>query len=395
MNVNIHERDSLPAPEADALAQSTALTARIHAEIDAAGGWMPFSRYMELALYAPALGYYSGGATKFGYRADDGSDFVTAPEMTPLFGRAFARAVADALEQTGTTEIMEFGAGTGKLAAGMLAELAARRVRCTRYTIVEVSAELRERQQRTIEARVPDLAGRVHWISALPTAFAGVAIGNEVLDAMPVRLYARRGGAWFERGVEADIRGFRFGERPLNAETPPPAWAAGIGHGGDYLSESHDAAEAFVRTVCTMLRHGALLLADYGFPYGEYYHPQRTMGTLMCHYRHRAHGDPFFFPGLQDITAHVDFSGIAQAGVGTGAELLGYTSQARFLINCGLTDMLAEIDPADTARYLPNTGAVQKLLSEAEMGELFKVIAFGRGIDGLDAFARGDRSYAL
>jgi SAM-dependent MidA family methyltransferase len=410
MNQKAHESDSLPVPDADALAASGALTARIRDEIAAAGGWLPFDRYMERALYAPQLGYYSGGARKFGRRAQDGSDFITAPELSPLFAATLARPLAQALEASGTCELMEFGAGTGRLAAGLLNALAALEVEFDSYSIVELSGELRERQRETIEALAGPLASRVRWLDALPERFEGVALGNEVLDAMPVRLFARESGVWHERGVTAKADGtFAFEDRLvgsgsssvlLESSSPEAAMLEAIDEATgveiDYLTETHGPAAAFTRTVCTMLTRGAAFFIDYGFPRHEYYHAQRAQGTLMCHYRHRAHGDPFLYPGLQDITAHVEFTGIAEAGVDAGADLLGFTSQARFLMNAGITDALAELDPSDAARFLPAANAVQKLLSEAEMGELFKVIAFSKGIDGmLDAFARGDRSHTL
>lgn len=422
MNQNAHEPGSLPVPDADALAASQALVALVRQDIAAAGGWLPFDRYMERVLYAPRLGYYSGGARKFGLRAEDGSDFVTAPELSPFFASTLARPIAQALAASGTRELMEFGAGTGKLAAGMLTALDALGVPFDSYAIVELSGELRARQRETIEALAGPLAKRVRWLDALPETFAGVALGNEVLDAMPVKLFARAGGAWHERGVAMTADGW-----PAFADRPVAGHISGDGSGGtggtgeiggiplaeydaallaeldaqldpslEYVAETHAAAAAFTRTVCTMLTRGAAFFIDYGFPRQEYYHPQRAQGTLMCHYRHHSHGDPFFHPGLQDITAHVEFTAIALAGTEAGADLLGYTSQARFLMNAGITDALAGLDASDTSRFLPAANAVQKLLSEAEMGELFKVIAFSRGIDGtLDAFARGDRSHTL
>ncbi|MEM5384775.1 class I SAM-dependent methyltransferase [Paraburkholderia phymatum] len=397
MNPKAHQPDSLPAPGPTALAQSEALVSRIRAEIDANGGWMPFDRYMERALYAPGLGYYSGGAIKFGRRAEDGSDFVTAPELSPLFAETLARPVAQALGASGTRHVMEFGAGTGKLASGLLNALSELGARFDSYSIVDLSGELRERQRETIEAQAPAMASRVRWLDALPEQFEGVVVGNEVLDAMPVRLFARSGGQWHERGVAFENGALRFADRPVQS-THDAAFLRDleIDGDGDYVAETHEAALAFTRTVCTMLTRGAAILIDYGFPRHEYYHAQRTQGTLMCHYRHRAHGDPFLYPGLQDITSHVEFTGIAEAGVDAGADLLGYTSQARFLMNAGITEALSAIDPSDIPHFLPAANAVQKLLSEAEMGELFKVIAFSRGIDGtLDAFARGDRSHTL
>ncbi|MDR6449559.1 SAM-dependent MidA family methyltransferase [Paraburkholderia terricola] len=396
MNPKAHQPDSLPAPGPSALAQSEALLARIRAELEAAGGWLPFDRYMELALYAPGLGYYSGGARKFGLRGDDGSDFVTAPELSPLFAATLARPLAEALQASGTREVMEFGAGTGKLAAGLLNALDALGTPFERYSIVDLSGELRERQRETIEAAAPALAAKVRWLDALPERFEGVVIGNEVLDAMPVRLFASGGGAWSERGVVWRDQTLAFDDRPVSAAADIALLSDIETAGDDYVTETHDAARAFTRTICTMLARGAAFFIDYGFPRHEYYHAQRAQGTLMCHYRHRAHGDPFVYPGLQDMTAHVEFTGIAEAGIDAGADLLGFTSQARFLLNAGITEALSEIDPADTARFLPAANAVQKLLSEAEMGELFKVIAFSRGLDDtLRAFSSGDRSHTL
>ncbi|MEX3548575.1 MAG: SAM-dependent methyltransferase [Burkholderia sp.] len=397
MNTNAHGPASLPVPGPDALAQSEMLSASLRAEIAASGGWVPFSRFMERALYAPGLGYYSGDARKFGRRGDDGSDFVTAPELSPLFAQTLARPLAEALEASGTRRLMEFGAGTGKLAAGLLAALDALGAVPERYEIVELSGELRVRQRATLAIDLPGpLASRVHWLDALPERFEGVVVGNEVLDAMPVRLVLRGETDWRERGVAVDAAcAFVFEDRPLQERAGTPALDA-LDLPEGYLSEIHEAARAFTGTVCRMLTRGAALFIDYGFPASEYYHPQRAEGTLMCHYRHRAHGDPFVWPGLQDITAHVEFSGIHEAAVAAGAELLGYTSQGRFLLNAGITEVLAEIDPADGARFLPPANAVQKLIAESEMGELFKVIAFGRGIEGgLGAFARGERSHML
>jgi SAM-dependent MidA family methyltransferase len=402
MNPNARQTDSLPAPGAEALAQSEALIDAIRERIDAAGGWLPFDRYMDLALYAPGLGYYSGGAMKFGKRAEDGSDFVTAPELSPLFATTLARPVAQALAQSGTRQLMEFGAGTGKLAAGLLNALASLEVEFDSYAIVDLSGELRARQHETIFAQAPKWAAKVRWLDTLPDAFEGVVIGNEVLDAMPVRLVVRKLGAWHERGVVWLNGRFAFDDRPIALDASLELIDTAIDEANDdepfaeYLTETHEAAHGFTKTVCTMLTRGAAFFIDYGFPRREFYHAQRATGTLMCHYRHRAHADPFLYPGLQDLTAHVEFTGIAEAGVETGADLLGFASQARFLMNAGITDVLDQLDPSDVTRFLPAANAVQKLLSEAEMGELFKVIAFSRGIPGMiDAFATGDRTHSL
>ncbi|AGW88610.1 MULTISPECIES: class I SAM-dependent methyltransferase [Cupriavidus] len=390
---------SLPLPPADAQAASDTLTARIGETIDTAGGWIGFDRYMALALYAPGLGYYSGGSAKFGRDARDGSDFITAPELSPFFARTLARQFAPLLAR-GLPGVMEFGAGTGRLAADLLLGLEQEGRLPESYAIVELSGELRARQQATLAQRAPHLADRVTWLDTLPDTFAGVIVGNEVLDAMPVQLYARNGGRWHERGVvrsDDGERAFRFEDRSL-ADADVPETLRAIPGNHDLVTETHAEAEGFTRAVGAMLASGAAFFIDYGFPAGEYYHPQRAGGTLMCHYRHHAHPDPFLYPGLQDITAHVNFSGIALAAVDAGLTVSGFASQARFLMNAGITELLTALDPSDARAFLPQANAVQKLLSEAEMGELFKVIALTRGLDDsepMDGFARGDRCHTL
>lgn len=387
---------SLPLPPADALDASAALTTCIGDAIEAADGWIGFDRYMALALYAPRLGYYSGGAAKFGRDARDGSDFITAPELTPFFARTLARQFAPLIAMD-LPRVLEFGAGTGRLAADLLLALETEGALPETYQIVELSGELRVRQQETLAARAPHLAGRVQWLDELPAQFEGVIVGNEVLDAMPVRLFARLGGRWHERGVALADGKFTFEDRPLADNAIPEALRALPGD-HDMVTETHAEAEGFTRAVGAMLTRGAAFFIDYGFPAAEYYHPQRAEGTLMCHYRHHAHPDPFLYPGLQDITAHVNFSGIAEAAVDAGLSVAGFASQARFLMNAGITELLMELDPTDARAFLPHANAVQKLLSEAEMGELFKVIVLTRGLDDalpLAGFARGDRTHAL
>jgi len=351
---------------------------------------------MELALYAPGLGYYAAGATKFGAAGD----FVTAPEMTPLFGRALAVQVAAILDATPGREIVELGAGSGRLAADLLGALAATRASPIRYSILEPSPELSLRQRATIAREAPDGLERVVWIDSLPPRIDGVVVANEVLDAMPVHVVARRGGAYFERGVaivaaSGEPGEFGWAERPADARLAALA-AQRFPAGGDYVSELNPAAEALVQGLGRRLEHGAMLLADYGFPAGEYFHPQRSEGTLMCHYRHRAHGDPFAWPGLTDITAHVDFTAIAAAGVRAGLRVAGFAPQAPFLLGCGILDALAGVGAPESSAYLKAAAPVQKLLSPAEMGELFKVLALAR-TDGIawPGFAFGDRGHRL
>jgi SAM-dependent MidA family methyltransferase len=358
-------------------ARANPLTRIIDAALQRDGGWLSFDRFMALALYAPGLGYYANASRKFGRMPDSGSDFVTAPELTPLFGRTLARQLAEALDRTGTDEIWEFGAGSGALAAQLLGALGDR---IARYRIVDLSGTLRERQQQALAP----WAAKVEWLSELPARMRGVVVGNEVLDAMPVQLLARRGGAWFERGVIAQDAGFAWDDRPT--ELRPPVDVAGA---HDYLTEIHPQARAFIATLAERLEQGAAFFIDYGFPEAEYYHPQRHMGTVMCHRGHQADTDPLADIGAKDITAHVDFTGIALAGQDAGLTVLGYTSQARFLFNAGLLPMMEEASLAERT-------LAARLIHEHEMGELFKVIGFAAG-EGWEAlgFAEGDRSHTL
>ncbi len=379
----------LPTPGADALEASAALVAHLGRAIDAGGGWLSFADYMQQALYAPGLGYYAGGARKFG----PAGDFVTAPTLGPLFAQTLAAQVAELFEHS-APEILEFGAGDGALAGDLLAELAHRGCPVASYAILEPSAALAARQRETIAQRAPQSASCVTWLDRLPKNCRGVMIANEVVDAMPVHLIAWRDEGIFERGVARAGGGFAWAERAAQGELLEAA--ASLPVAPPYAGEIGLAARGWIRSVADALQLGALLVIDYGFPAREFYHPQRTTGTLMCHYRHVAHADPFFLPGLQDITAHVDFSALAAAGTAAGLDLLGYTDQSHFLVNCGITGILERTDPADVRRYAPLAACAHKLLSPAEMGELFKVLCFGRGIDaGLSGFARGDRSHAL
>ncbi len=383
----------LPPPSPAAQAVSDRLVQLIHEEIKAGGGWLSFARFMELALYAPGLGYYSAGSRKLGI---DG-DFVTAPELSALFGRCLARQLAE-LIAGGCTDILEIGAGSGALASDLLGELAALGCPPRNYFILELSADLRERQRALLAARAPQQAGAVQWLDVLPARFNGVILGNEVLDAMPAHVIRTREGAVEEAGVTA---GADTGDAPF-ARAYRPATGAVLAAGralrlpDGYETEVPLAARALVGSLGRILQRGAILFIDYGFPAHEYYHPQRTHGTLMCHYRHHAHADPLCLIGLQDITVHVDFSAVAAAGRAAGLALLGYATQAQFLINCGITDILGETPAADARAYAPLAAQAQKLLSPAEMGELFKVIALGRdALQPLRGFRSGDKSHTL
>jgi SAM-dependent MidA family methyltransferase len=379
---------SLPEPDSDALAASHALQQLIAAEIAQHSGAISFARFMELALYAPRLGYYSGGAAKLG---KDG-DFTTAPEITALFGATLAQAAASIIAQS-APDILEFGAGTGKLARDVLTALADAGVHVDSYAIVELSGELRARQQEALK----DFP-QVRWLDGFPASFAGVVLGNEVLDAMPVELVTKTPAGWQQVMVTIEDGRFAYAER-----APDTALAAHIARqipdAADlpygYLTEVHPVATGFMSTLATMLESGAAILFDYGFPAHEFYVDDRTGGTLMCHYRHHAHPDPFYLPGLQDITAHVDFTAMALAAQDAGLDVLAYMSQAAFLLGAGIGDLLLRTDPQDAMRYLPQANAVQKLVSPAEMGELFKVLVVGKGVALPAPIAAADRSHRL
>lgn len=365
-------------PASVSATSSTALAQRLAGLIGRHGGWLPFDQWMAAALYTPGLGYYARDSRQFGALPTSGSDFVTAPELSPLFGQALAAQVRQALQATGTAEVWEFGAGSGALAAQLLAALGPG----VQYRIVDLSAALRQRQAE----RLAPFAAQVQWRDELPAQLQGVVVGNEVLDAMPVQLLHFDGSNWLERGVVvADGGSFAWADRPTTLRPPMDR--------GQFLPgavvEIHPQAEAFVRTLAERLQRGAAFFIDYGFPEHEYYHPQRHGGTLMAHRAHVASTEVLAHPGEQDITAHVNFSSVALTAQDAGLHVLGYTSQARFLLNCGLPALMAATDARTQT-------AAQPLILEHEMGELFKVIGLAAG-DGFDAlgFAAGDRSHTL
>lgn len=388
----------LPEPPPEARALSGRLQARIREAIARAGGWISFREYMELALYSPGLGYYAGGLRKFG--AD--GDFVTAPELSPLFARCLARQCAQVLEALDGGEILELGAGSGAMAVELLAELERLGRLPERYTVLELSGELRERQRRRLVERVPRLAGRVSWLDRLPQRpFRGLIIGNEVLDAMPVQVFALRaegikergvglgpGGAlvWEEREADAALRA-RI-ERLLADLPHRPA--------PDYVSELNPNLPGWMRALAGCLEAGLVLLIDYGYPRHAYYAAERVQGTLICHYRHRSHEDPFFWPGLQDITANVDFTAVAEAAAEAELSVAGFTTQANFLIGCGLEEVYQEALEADPGRLYALSQQVQRLTLPAEMGERFYAIGLSRHL-GLTprGFALRDMSNRL
>lgn len=371
----------LPVPPQAALELSARLEQSIREAIAAAGGALGFERYMALALYAPGLGYYSAGSTKFGAAGD----FVTAPELSPLFSRCLARQCAQVLAALGGGDILEFGAGSGVMAADILAELAALDALPARYLILEASAELRARQQQTLAARVPALLGRVHWLDALPERLRGVVLGNEVLDAMPVRRFCIEADGPRELVVRVDEAG-RLALGTVAADAGLSAAIAGIeaqvgALPPDYSSEFNPYLDGWIAALGETLEAGAVLLIDYGYSRAEYYHPQRNRGTLLCHYRHRAHEDALRWPGLQDITANVDFTAVADAALAAGFDIEGYCGQAYFLFGCGLEQMLAEIDPTEILAHTERVRQIKLLTLPGEMGERFRVIGLGRNLD--------------
>ena len=435
---------ALPPPPPDALAASQALASRIAQRIRSRGGWIGLDEYMAMALYEPQLGYYAGGSRKFG----GAGDFVTAPELCVLFGACLARQCAQWFESC-AHRVVEFGAGTGALAVQVLGELDRLGFTDTEYLIVELSGELAQRQRERIARELPQALARVRWLAGWPDAIDGVVLANELLDAMPVRAFARVPGASgqpervMERGVALAAReherdhepghepGHGQGNKPFDgpafewalreaspefaqrvSERLAQGFADGGQAGGLYLGEIGEQAEYWVTQAAQRLVRGAMLLIDYGFSRREFYHPQRSMGTLMCHYRHHAHGDPFLWPGLQDITTHVDFSAVAHCALAQGLQPLGFVNQARLLTSLGLLERLVPPAPATGAMDGPVATpaeaaerqlawarlaqSVQVLLSEAEMGELFKAVAFGRGVDTeAMGFERGDRMATL
>ena len=369
----------LPAPLPQALELSAELSTVIRTEIKAAGGSIPFSRYMELCLYTPGLGYYSAGQRKFGA----GGDFVTAPEISPLFGRCLANACKEVLASLQGGDILEFGAGSGQLAIDVLGELEQQACLPGRYLILERSAELRQRQQQAIQKKLPQLLDRVVWIDALPTAgFRGIMLANEVLDAMAVERFQWDGKAanLFHVSGAGDSFQWRLQQDRDDATAAVELLVSRYQLLPGYISEAHILLSAWLQSVAAVLEQGMMLLIDYGYPRHEYYHPQRSSGTLMCHYRQRAHNDPFLWPGLQDITAHVDFTAVAEAALVAELEVTGYTTQTYFLLDCGLDNLLQQAGPTDSTHYIHLAQQAKTLILPDEMGERFKCIGLARGL---------------
>ncbi len=383
---------TLPTPSADAIVQSKALAHIIRSEIMAYDGWIDFAQFMQMALYTPHLGYYSGGSKKFGQEGD----FVTAPEITPLFAQTLARQVSQILSYLDNADILEIGAGTGNLAADLLLALAKLHQLPQFYYILEVSNHLRFIQQETLEKQLPvELMQKIVWLDTLPETFIGVVLGNEVLDAIPVHLVVHTQQGLYERGISSQDDELIWHDKPIindglinlvkEYELPQ-----------DYLTEFCPAANGLIASLAGILQQGAIIMIDYGFSALEYYHPQRNQGSLMCHYQHYAHSNPLIYLGLQDITAHVNFTAIAQTALDKGLQVAGFATQAQFLINCGITELLHQVPADDVSQYLPLVTAAQKLISPAEMGDLFKVIALTKDLPSpLIGFAQGDRRHTL
>ena len=389
---------SLPQPDADALAHSERLARLIRQDIAAAGGSIPFSRYMELALYAPGLGYYSAGATKFGAAGD----FVTAPELGAQFAQCVGEAVAPVLRRLAPdADFLELGGGSGAFARDLLRALAGRHALPRNYLVLEPSADLRQRQRAMLQAQLPaELFARVTWIDRPPEAsWRGVLFANEVLDALPTTRFALEQDEVMEEHVALDAQQ-RF-VAVLRPADPLVAGAVrhvqrtlGTPFPDGYRSEVLPQLPYWMQAVAGTLDAGLALFVDYGYPRREFYLPERRDGTLVCHYRHRSHADPFLWPGLQDVTAFVDFTAVAEAGLHAGFELAGFASQAAFLLNNGLQDRLEVGDVGPTEQHRRNQEA-KRLTLPGEMGERFKAIGLQRGIDASEQFAFGDQSHRL
>jgi len=367
---------TLPEPSAQEQRSSEQLSAHIRAQIKA-NGPMSFARFMEMALYEPTLGYYRAGWQTFGR----GGDFITAPELSPLFSQCVAVQCEQVCQLYDNACIIELGAGSGAMAVEILRFLEQRQTLPERYYILELSAQLQQRQRESIQQALPHLLERVEWLTSVPVDLCdGVVIANEVLDAMPVHQFQINQHGIQERCVTLDEN-----EQFIFTLTPPTSvdlskqvQALEIVHGDHYESEINLWLTPWLATIASGLRRGCFLLIDYGFPQHEYYLPQRHMGTLMCHYRHRAHPDPLIFPGIQDITSHVDFTAVAVAADQAGLDVLGFTNQAAFLMNCGLLDLI-NTDEQDECTSFSQNQAIKQLTLPHEMGELFKVMALGKG----------------
>jgi SAM-dependent MidA family methyltransferase len=372
LNKNIMQ---LPQPDTAAREISSKLTHHIREEI-ALSGRIDFARYMSLALYTPGLGYYSAGTQKFG----EAGDFITAPELSPLFGQCVAKQIAEVLNVLGEGDILEFGAGSGRLAVDILQHLATLNTLPRCYYILEVSADLKARQQALISQALPEFCERVYWLHTLPKCFSGVVLANEVLDAMPVHRFCQNQSGIKESFVHWEQGTFaEYFDKPSEV-VQQSVEALNLVCDQDYVTEISLLISAWINSLAACLKQGLILLIDYGFVRREFYHPDRCMGTLMCHYRHHSHHDVFFYPGLQDITAHVDFTAVAESALQAGLNVLGYTTQAYFLMGCGLME-ISQHPVAEVRTSYQIAQQIKRLVLPSEMGELFKVIALGKNMD--------------
>ena len=373
---------TLPEPDEAARERSSELTSLIAAACRQQGGSIPFSDYMQMALYQPGLGYYSGGQQKFGAAGD----FITAPEVSSLFSRCVARQAAQILRQIERADMLEFGAGSGVMAADLLLELERLRALPERYCIVELSAELRARQKQTVMEKAPHLLARVNWLDALPQrAFDGVVVANEVLDAMPVECFRINAGNVEQMRISATDdhlqAGYAAADAAMAEQVRLIEQRRGTTFHDGYCSELNPVVKAWLASLYTVLDSGVVLLIDYGYPLREYYLDERSKGTLVCHYQHRAHADPLWYPGLQDITAFVDFSTVAHAADEAGFDVSGYTSQAMFLMGCGLGEIHQDMATDDPREQIMLAQQIKTLTLPSEMGERFKVMALSKQVD--------------
>ncbi|MDH5357530.1 MAG: SAM-dependent methyltransferase [Gammaproteobacteria bacterium] len=386
--------DKLPAPDTIAQQHSEQLLALIQQKIVDAGGKISFAEYMQLCLYAPGLGYYSAGSYKLGQKGD----FTTAPEISPLFSRTLAHHVNDVFQQLKKKDILEFGAGSGKMAADILTELSVLQALPDYYYIIETSADLRQRQQQTISSRIPHLAEKVVWLDKMPHQFVGVVLANEVCDAMPVHCLRFKDGKVSERHIESDDSKLQWCDGSLSHSHLAHRAAeikSLIDSDSNYITEINLSAEAWLASLAENIQQGAIFIIDYGYPQSSYYHPQRTSGTLMCYFQHQGHDNPLILQGLQDITAHVDFTALAQSAVDNGLQVAGFQSQADFLLAGGITELNHSFSH-DGLALMQQASQIKRLTLPSEMGENFKVLSLTKDIDHLlPRLQLGDRRYSL
>ncbi len=387
----------LPVPDQDALNQSEKLIECIKAALYEQGGTISFDEYMRLALYEPGLGYYSAGSRKFGSKGD----FVTAPELSPIFSQCLAHQCVQILNDLGTGTILELGAGTGSMARDILLELEKQNSLPDKYLILEVSADLKQRQQENLTETIPHLLERVVWLDTLPEeGISGVILANEVLDALPVKRFKKSATGFKEMKVGLGDNQFIWVESDAEEELINSLHRLEEGQPAlfpeNYISEINTPLEQWLKGLDSVLNKGVMLFIDYGYSAAEYYHPERMDGSLLCHYRHRVHTDPFYYPGLQDITSSVNFTAAAESADAIGLHVSGYTNQTYFLFGCGLEELLADMNQLDIKAQTKIAQQVRILTMPEEMGERFKVMALTKEYDHvLRGFALMDQRVRL